>query len=362
MKVKVFQIINGEFYAGAERVQEYLIDSLIVDEFYDPSVVLYKKGVFMERSGLNERVSAFNLDGFQPFTLAKLFRENLPDVVHCHSPLTLTVSKLAKVISGIDVKFVYHVHSPVLEDTENKIKNRVKYLLESFFVNRTRDAVVGVSASVIDRSSHLKSAKTLRIVENGVPLRKQSRKNFDSNLIVLSFVGLIRARKGIEVLISAISKLPENIRRRVIVNVVGDFETSEYQDKVVSYMKTESVYENFRLLGFDKNVTSHIENSDIFILPSLYGEGLPMVLLEAMSVGVPVIASNVGGISDVIKNDTTGLLFDVGNSESLSNCIQNLIVNDELRLSIASRSRTLQIQKYSTDSMTSSIKNIYLEL
>ncbi|TET11793.1 glycosyltransferase, partial [Candidatus Aerophobetes bacterium] len=96
-----------------------------------------------------------------------------------------------------------------------------------------------------------------------------------------------------------------------------------------------------------EKVYDFLEQAKILILPSLY-EGLPNVIVEAMSVGVPVIATRVGGVPDVIKDGETGLLVEPGRVEELAISIKKLIEDDNLRRKM-SKNCLEEAKKYSWD-------------
>ena len=86
---------------------------------------------------------------------------------------------------------------------------------------------------------------------------------------------------------------------------------------------------NVTFCGISNNIPQELSNNDIFCLPSDY-EGVPMTLIEAMATGMPIVATNVGGIPDMLESDKDALLCDT-NSGAVANCLIKLIESEELR-------------------------------
>lgn len=364
--MKVMHVINGEYYAGAERVQEHIFRAIEGDERFQLDVVLYKDGVFKEKSGLSGFVNFKRLGGFNLVKFKRIVERIQPDVIHCHSPMTLVLAKTVLFVcfGRKSPRFVYHVHSPVLEDTESKGKNLIKYALERIALHRTRDQVICVSKSVLLRSPHLKPVKYIDVLENGVPVARKENKNgrMKADYVVLSFAGLIRPRKGFDVLVKAISRLPNEVRSLMKVSVYGEFESDAYKVQILNSIEELVVGDVFEFHGFVKDVPKAISETDAFIIPSLYGEGLPMVLLEAMSVGATIIASDVGGISDVLTSGQNGFLFTAGDADDLARLICHVSASEEVRFRVGAEAKYLQVEEYSIESMTNGLIDIYQRL
>ena len=100
--------------------------------------------------------------------------------------------------------------------------------------------------------------------------------------------------------------------------------------------------------GRVENVEDYLRAADIFVLPSTT-EGMSVALLEAMAVGLPVVASRVSGTVDVIKHGENGLLFEPGDVEGLADCITSLIESPNQRAELASQARKTVEQHFSLD-------------
>ena len=125
-------------------------------------------------------------------------------------------------------------------------------------------------------------------------------------------IALFRPRKGLEVLLEALALL----RSRglpVRLRAVGSFETPEYESHVKQLAGQLNLEAAIDWAGFARDMDGELARMDLFVLPSLFGEGLPMVVLEAMSAGLPVVASAVPGVPEAVRDGVEGLLVEPAN-------------------------------------------------
>ena len=134
-------------------------------------------------------------------------------------------------------------------------------------------------------------------------------------------------------------------------------------NELFSLIKSLKIENNVRVEGVisRKQLKFYYAAADIFVLPS-YTEGLPTVLPEALYMGLPVVASNVGGIPEIINNGENGFLIDPGNSELLSEKLHMLISNEALRKQFSKNSRKIAETKYTYDKISEQYLNAYNEL
>ena len=193
-------------------------------------------------------------------------------------------------------------------------------------VVRGADRLIAVSPSVrdymIDRGI---SAERIVCVPNGVPTANfQVDRRPPTGTWTLGAVALFRPRKGIEVLLEALAVLRSrnvNVRLRA----VGGFETPEYKAQVLGLAERLGLAEAIDWIGFTRSVNRELAKINLFTLPSLFGEGLPMVVLEAMAAGLPVVASRVEGVPAAVVHRETGLLVEPGSVSQLGQAIEEVV-------------------------------------
>jgi glycosyltransferase involved in cell wall biosynthesis len=111
--------------------------------------------------------------------------------------------------------------------------------------------------------------------------------------------------------------------------------------------------------GFQRDVQSELDAMDLFVLPSLFGEGLPFVLLEAMSAGVPVVGTDVEGIPEVLRNEQDGAIVPPGDADALANAIRRIVDGDLDWQALRSSAFQRQITGYTDVTMAAGVAKVY---
>lgn len=357
---RVLHVINGEHYAGAERVQDLL--GLRLPEFgYEVGFACIKPGVFPEKRlaqdvTLYETPMRTKFDLFAAKKLAQVAKFGGFDFLHAHTARSAIVASIAARLA--DVPFVYHVHSPTSNDSTRKFANRINAVLE-------RISLTGVSHMICVSESlaeHMHNQgynpDLVSVVPNGVPCRGPLRDRPEpTDPWVLGTVALFRPRKGIEVLIEALSILRQR-GYEVRLRAVGQFETERYERKIKQLAEQHQVTELIEWTGFTTDVNAELDHMDVMVLPSLFGEGLPMVIIEAMAAGVPVVGTKVQGVPEVLR-DGNGLVAAPNSAEHLADAIRRLILGEEDWSTIRQNAWERQAERYSDRSMAEGVAAIY---
>jgi glycosyltransferase involved in cell wall biosynthesis len=201
--------------------------------------------------------------------------------------------------------------------------NHVNNLVEKWSL-RNCTKLITVSRSL--RREFLKRGfdrERLVCIPNGVPELPpiDALARVENTTWRLGMIALFRPRKGLEVLLEALTLLPVSAPE-IEVEIIGGFETPEYEQAMRSLVTKFSLQSKVRFTGFTKDIGSRIANLDGLVLPSLYGEGMPMVVLEALAAAVPVIATKVEGTPEVVRDGQEGVLAEPRDPNSLSLAIQ----------------------------------------
>lgn len=361
--VSVLHVINGEHYSGAERVQDLLGNSL--PEFgFKTSFACVKPGLFPTKRKCQKPVvydvpMKHRFDFSVARKIAELIKQQDVRIVHAHTPRSAMVAAVAARKMGIP--FVYHVHSPVSRDSTRWLVNRFNQWIEAWALRRATK-IVTVSDSLKDYMLGLgfDEAKVVAI-PNGVPVNATPKAKASRKSVTIGTVALFRPRKGTEVLIEALS----NLRRSGLdanVLAIGPFETKSYENELKALADRLGVSEHITWAGFCDQVEPYFADMDLFVLPSLFGEGLPMVVLEAMANGTPIIASDVEGIPQAIRNGIDGLIVKAGAPIELADQIALLIHDRELREQLGESALDRQRESFSDVSMARKLSDVYREL
>jgi len=292
--------------------------------------------------------------------LIELVRCDGYELIHAHTPRTALVGRLAA--HRLGVPFIYHVHSPAGRDSTRRLLNSVNALVEWATV-RDADRLIAVSPSVrqymIGRGV---PAERVVYVPNGVPLAGHTfHRQPATGTWTLGAIALFRPRKGIEVLLEALATLRsrgENVRLRA----VGGFETAGYESSIRALALRLGLRNAIDWIGFTRNVVRELAKIDLFVLPSLFGEGLPMVVLEAMAAGLPVVASRVEGVPDAVAHRQTGLLVDPGSVSQLASAIQEFISGGVDYMALSRGARRLHAESFSDEKMAAGVAAVYRDV
>ncbi|MBX3433854.1 MAG: glycosyltransferase [Pirellulales bacterium] len=339
---RVLHVVNGEHYSGAERVQDLLAGYLPACG-YAVGFACVKPDRFprarkFAEAPLYELPMRNRLDRSCGRRVAQLVRDEKYDLVHAHSPRSLVVASQAAELAGVPL--VYHVHSPAGRDSTRRLVNRINVWTERRCA-KIAARLIAVSPSVqqymIDQGF---PAERVVCVPNGVPRIEVPPRTQTPRTWTLGMIALFRPRKGVETLLDAIA-VARSTGVDATLRAVGPFETPQYEAQTKARVQRLGLEEAVLWTGFAAEIAGELARVDALALPSLFGEGLPMVVLEAMAAGVPVIASHVEGIPLAIRHGQDGLLVEPGSVSQLAAAIEELAAGryDYPRLSESAQRR-----------------------
>ncbi|HUT93922.1 MAG TPA: glycosyltransferase [Thermoguttaceae bacterium] len=359
--VRVLHVINGEHYSGAERVQDLLAGKL-PELGFEVGFVCLKPGRFPEvrkcrEAPLHEIAMRSRWDLRTVGRLVRIVRQGDYRILHAHTPRTLLIAALASLVTGVPL--VYHVHSPTSRDSTHRWRNRLNALVE-WLGMRAASALIAVSGSLADHTRGLGfSKRKVSVVRNGVPGRAaRSARPATKREWTLGTVALFRPRKGMEVLLEALATLRAQ-GSSVRLRAVGGFETPEYERAVKCLVEKLGLADAVEWTGFTEEVDRELAEMDLFVLPSLFGEGLPMVVLEAMAAGVPVVATRVEGVPEAIRDRRDGLLAEPADPGSLARAIGRVVDGEVDWHALRTSARKRHAEAFSDRSMAAGVAEVY---
>jgi glycosyltransferase involved in cell wall biosynthesis len=186
----------------------------------------------------------------------------------------------------------------------------------------------------------------LRIVHCGVDTRRLFPVATRARAEKLLYTGRLSIEKGLSVLFESL-KLLREAGRNYELTLVGDGVDRERLEALARELAIDRhlVFAGYRS---QDEVAEYLRGSDIFILPS-FAEGVPVSLMEAMASGVPVVATNVGGVAELVESERTGLLVPPADSAALAQAIARYQDDHELRQRVASQGRERVIQQFNVE-------------
>ncbi len=194
------------------------------------------------------------------------------------------------------------------------------------------------------------------LAEIAVPFGSKMKKTNSS--IVLLFVARITPKKRLDVLLDSLSELISQ-GYKVSLRVVGAFDKG-YEEKINYIISSKKLEQKVEFFGFLSQWHYLCDSSDIFILPSMY-EGCPNSLIEAMSLGMPSIASDILGIAHWTEDKNNISLVKPGSVESLTYAIKELIENENLRIKLSENAEGIANQ-FSSSNMVQSYEEVYFDI
>lgn len=287
--------------------------------------------------------------------LIKIYR---PDIVHLNSSKAGVLGSFASVF--LKTKVVYTAHGLVFNEP-------LPFWLKTFYMALEKTASVYrsyiIAVSEADRKSALDfgliSSEKISVIHNGIPkisfFSKEEAKqklNLPLDKFILGSIANAYKTKGLDTLIDSIYLLPEELKTKILVPIIGDGPEFEILQTKITNLKLN---QQIKLLGQIKNASELLKAFDAFILPSRK-EGFPFTLLEAMQAGLPIIATKVGGNAEGLKD--AAILVDPENSKALSEAIQNLIADKNLRQQLNDKSLK-QAQNFTEEKMFEETKKVY---
>ena len=239
--------------------------------------------------------------------------------------------------------------------------NRINFHVEKS-VLPSADRLMPVSRSLSNylQSQYGISQESILLLENGVPIQQASVPPTmeEGQTIVLGMVGLFRPRKGLETALGATAILhAEGIPVRLLL--VGDFVSHAYRSHIANAVESSGLIPHVQFAGFEGDVVKRFQPLDIFLLPSLFGEGLPMALLEAMSFARVIVASDIEGVTETLDHGNCGTLVKPGDPVALAHALRTLLAAPDLARRKAANAKERQINRYSTYQMVKSLFEEY---
>lgn len=279
-----------------------------------------------------------------------------PDIVHCHSSKAGIVGRIAAKLAGVPV--VFTAHGWAFTDGVKFIKRLLFACIERIMLLLTVKVICvsDYDRKLAERWFKFKSDKIITI-HNGVIESDLVKNNFNLNLVSLIMVARFSAQKNQKQLIEAVKDVIDD-GYRVKCTLVGD--GSNYIE-CLEYIKQNNLGNNISLLGLRNDIDELLLQNDVFCLISNY-EGLPISIIEAMRAGLPVIASNVGGVNELVNDGVNGYLIPKGDKQLLKQRIIEIISEPEKLVHMGQASRNKYEREYSAQQMISGIVDVYREV
>lgn len=299
--------------------------------------------------------------------LMALFIRERPRIVHTHTSKTGILGRWSAFLADIPI-IVHTPHGHVFWGYFGKWKTRLFILAEKITALITDKIIMLTDREKQDHCARgIAHPDKFEVIHSGIDVSrfttttnsasdiKTDLKIPEDNLIV-GTIGRLTEIKGQEYLIRAARKVVRNNPKTTFI-LVGDGELREQLETMVEAM---GLREHVRFLGWHNDVAAVMSIMDVFVLPSL-NEGMGRVLAEAMASGKPIIASDIGGIPDLVSDRDNGYLVPPGDSDALALKLVHLLNDKSLRERMGNAGRK-RAGRYSAEVMVKHIDALYQKL
>jgi N-acetyl-alpha-D-glucosaminyl L-malate synthase BshA len=285
--------------------------------------------------------------------LTEIIRSYNLDIIHAHYAVPNAVSAyLAKKICDDSVKMITTLHGT----DSYLVGSHPSYKEVTQFSMQKSDALTAVSEYLKNRTmAEFDTSQEIRVIPNFTDSRRFRRLERDRERKIVCHSSNFRAIKRIPDIIKAFKLISEEINCKL--SLIGDGPERPNAEKLVRNL---GISENVEFLGNMKNVEEILGNSDLFLLPS-EDESFGLAALEAMSCEVPVVASNVGGLKELISHGIDGFLIDVGNVKALAQYSLKILQSPTLQKEFGKNARQKVLRKYTPNKIVPRYERLYNE-
>lgn len=279
--------------------------------------------------------------------LHNLCKSRKVDVVHIHMSHKGSFSRkycIHKLCKKYGIADIIHLHSSEFvgfyENASENKKRRIRELMTEC------NCVVALGKEWEQRIKKIAPQAKIQVMNNTIHI---PMKCTDQNVECIKFLylGVLVKRKGVIDLLKAIKKLKEDgilESGKAIFNIGG---TGECELELKEYVRENSLESYVRFLGWvaGEEKIKQLQTNQVLVLPS-YNEGLPISILEAISYGMPVVATNVGSVAEAVHDGENGFLYKAGDIDALTKALKGLLSSDTLRIKMGDNSRKLAESKF----------------
>ena len=353
--MKILQVIPYFCFGGAETMCENLTYALkalghdvTVVSLYNEHTPISQR---MEKAGVKILYldKKLGMDVSMVPKLCKIFRREKPDAVHTHLDVVKYAALAAK-LAGVK-RCIHTVHNVAQKEAEGLAQkiNRVWFKLKMAIPVALSPEVQGTVREVYGLPE-----ERVPVIYNGVDLSRCLPKESYGAGETFTFlhIGRFNEQKNHKGLLDAFQKVLEkypNCR----LNLLGD---GELLEETKAYAVSLGIGECVQFCGSQSNVYPYLQDADAFLLPSNY-EGMPMTIIEAMGTGLPIAATAVGGVPDMLTHGESGLLTAV-DADAVAQACCALVSDEALRAKLGTNAK-LQSKRFSAECMAEEYAKLY---
>jgi len=318
-------------------------------------------------SSLVRRISPFNdLKAF--VSIFRILRTSKPDIVHTHTSKAGILGRLAAWMARVPI-IIHTPHGHVFYGHFGRSLSRTFLQIEKL-LGRITHHQIGLTPQECNDYLRLRVSKpsNTSMIHSGVDvhrfskgakqrIRKRKELSIPADSLVIGYVGWLIPIKGVTYLVSAMAKVAGKYPESLLVLVGKGDDKGDEEIKLKEQVERAGLEDKVRFLGWRADVDEIMGCFDIFVLPSL-NEGMGRVLVEAMAAGLPIVASRVGGIPDLVEDGKNGLLVPPADAPALAKAISDLLADKKTRNRMGKAGKKI-CRPYCAEAMVEQIDNLY---
>ena len=247
---------------------------------------------------------------------------------------------------------INHIHGSEFDKLYTNASERKKKLVRKAWGKCNRFIVL--SESWKERFSEVIPNEKMTVIENYSIVKDGINRSQCHNQVL--FLGAINQMKGCYDMVDVTKRIAEVVPDIKMV-VAGAGEIEQVKSKAIA----EGVAKHFAFPGWvrGKQKEKLLKESDVFFLPS-YTEGMPMSVLDAMGYGLPIVASNVGGIPRIVHEGENGFMREPGDTAGFAEAIIQIMTSDAMRINMGKQSMEIVKERYSLEKHIELLENVYV--
>jgi len=272
----------------------------------------------------------------------KIVMREEPDLIHCHSSKAGLLGRISSKMTGIPVLFTIHGWSWL---SVSGLKSKIALFVEKIFARVTESNYLYVCSAVerIGRENLSISDADGRVIYNGVE-DSFLNSNHTHNGVRFIMPARVAYPKDHETLIKAFDACPDG--NKLILCGHG---TDDLAFKETAKLWAPNRFNEIEFMGARSDMKDQLNRSDVLVLSSR-SEAMPLSILEGMSAGLPIIATNAGGIPEMVSDGETGIIVKPGDVCEMNMALMKMI-DDDFRKVMGERGRLLYMEKFTSDKM-----------
>ncbi|MFC1730809.1 glycosyltransferase [candidate division KSB1 bacterium] len=303
--------------------------------------------------------------------LSGLFRRERPHIVHTHLWTGNYWIIAAARLAGVPV-VIETIHDSFRQTAAGLILHKILRPVFSLFIDRTIYVGSGVKSYILDK--YIQSAGKAVVIYNGIEpeaphydttadMRHITPDVSEDKPVCITIANLRPVKKGYEVYIDALKVLSERNSRDFHAVIIGESlpDFHGFLDDLKKMTVDYNLEKNVTFLGFRPDIHELLTASDICVMPSIY-EGGPIVVLEAMRAGKPVVATRTGAVSEYVVDGETGYLVEPGDSRALADALEKMLGQPEKWKQMGELGRERFLENFTIDKTVNSLTGLYYDL